>query len=461
MPYLGNTPTTQSFTPGTDYFNGTGSQTVFTLNRPVVSINDIQVVVNNVVQAPNSGYIVSGNTLTFDAAPSAGTNNVYVRYLTTTTQVVAPSTNSVSYASLTPDMQQDIGISFKNRIINGDMRIDQRNNGSSVTVDNSTQFGVDRFFGEDGSDGVFTLQRSTIAPAGFANSLLATVTTADTSLSASQLAIIGQRIEGFNIADLNWGTSNAKTITLSFWVRCSLTGTFGGALWNSAGTRSYPFSYTIGSANTFEYKTITIPGDTTGTWLTDNGRGINVGWSLGVGSDYQATAGSWIGSLDLSATGATSIIGNNGATFYLTGVQFEAGTTATAFDYRSIGTELALCQRYFFTIRASGVPNGENTGITGVGTGGTDLYRTNMALPVTMRAVPTLSVSNNSGVGTDLRAFNGATVHAITALGLQFSNVNFVQADWTMAGTFGVGAYVSVLWRDNATNGWIRVSSEL
>jgi hypothetical protein len=235
---------------------------------------------------------------------------------------------------------------FKNRIINGAMTIDQRNAGASVTLGAGDVYTIDRWNAQEDSDGGMTAQRSTTAPAGFINSLLFTTTTADASLSATQSVWARQIIEGFNVADLAWGTANASTVTLSFWVRSSLTGTFGGSLVNSAGNRSYPFAYTISTANTFEYKTITIPGDTSGTWLTDNGRGIMLFLGLGVGSTYSGTAGAWAGSLFFSATGATSVVGTSGATFYITGVQLEKGSVATPFEFRSIGTELALCQRY-------------------------------------------------------------------------------------------------------------------
>jgi hypothetical protein len=160
-------------------------------------------------------------------------------------------------------------------------------------------------------------------------------------------------VEGFNAADLAWGTASAQTITMSFWVRSSLTGTFGGVVRNSANNRSYPFSYTISSANTWEQKVITIAGDTTGTWVTNNGIGLRIHWGLGVGSTTSGTAGAWSASEFNSATGATSVVGTNGATFYITGVQLEKGSTATSFDFRSIGTELVLCQRYFETIDVS------------------------------------------------------------------------------------------------------------
>jgi len=235
----------------------------------------------------------------------------------------------------------------RNRIINGDMRIDQRNAGAAVTLSAGNAYTVDRWNGQEDTDGGMTAQRSTTAPTGFINSLLLTTTTADASLGATQSAWIRQHVEGLNVDDLAWGTANARTITLSFWVRSSLTGTFGGSATNNTVNRSYPFTFAISSANTFEYKTITIPGDTTGTWLTDTGRGITIFWGLGVGSTYSGTASAWAGAAYYSATGATSVVGTNGATFYLTGVQLEPGTVATPFERRSYGQELALCQRYY------------------------------------------------------------------------------------------------------------------
>jgi hypothetical protein len=237
--------------------------------------------------------------------------------------------------------------SFKNRIINGGMVIDQRNNGASVTVTGgSSYYSCDRWQEWMSQNSKYSIQRSTTAPAGFINSLLATSLSAYSVVSADSFAL-AQNIEGLNIADFAWGTANAATVTLSFWVRSSLTGTFGGAISNSAVNRSYPFTYTISAANTFEYKTITIAGDTSGTWLTDNGIGIRLWFSIGAGSTYLGTAGAWAGADYRGATGQTSVVGTSGATIYITGVQLEKGSTATSFDYRPYGTELQLCQRYF------------------------------------------------------------------------------------------------------------------
>jgi len=237
--------------------------------------------------------------------------------------------------------------SFKNRIINGAMVIDQRNAGASVTP-TANAYTLDRWQATLTQASKFSVQQDASAvtpPTGF-NDYLGITSTSAYSVVSSDVFTIRQSIEGFNTSDLDFGKSTAKTITLSFWVRSSLTGTFGGALKNSAADRSYPFTYTISSANTWEQKSITIAGDTTGTWLVTNGIGLIVSFGLGVGSTFNGTAGAWAAGNFNSATGATSVVGTNGATWYITGVQLEVGSTATSFDYRPYGTELALCQRY-------------------------------------------------------------------------------------------------------------------
>jgi hypothetical protein len=246
------------------------------------------------------------------------------------------------------------GFGFKNRLINGQMVIDQRNAGASVTPTVGGVYLLDRWVFSLSQSSKYSVQQnagSVTPPTGFRNYLGITSTSAYT-VGAGELFLFTQSIEGFNTADLAWGTASASPVTLSFWVRSSLTGTFGGTVSNSGDTRVYPFTYTISAANTWEYKTITVAGDTSGTWLTNNGIGMNVRIGLGVGSSLSGTAGAWTGSTVYSATGATSVVGTNGATFYITGVQLEKGSTATSFDYRPYGTELALCQRYFQVINA-------------------------------------------------------------------------------------------------------------
>jgi hypothetical protein len=287
---------------------------------------------------------------------------------------------------------------MRNRIINGAMVIDQRNAGASVTNDAAQlNYPVDRTAIYGSVSSKFTAQQnagSVTPPVGFTNYLGCTSSSAYT-VGASEFFTVSQYIEGYNVADLNWGTANAKTVTLSFWVRSSLTGNFGGSLQNSAINRSYPFSYTISAANTWEYKTITVAGDTSGTWVgATNGVGLRIWLGLGVGSTYSGTAGAWSGSDFRSATGATSVVGTNGATFFLTGVQLEVGTQATSFEYRMYSTELNNCQRYCRTLTSdSGNDKAVFSGICF--TTGTAIY--SYTFP-TMRVAPTATITNSTSV---------------------------------------------------------------
>ena len=249
--------------------------------------------------------------------------------------------------------QQTAGYTgFRNRIINGDMRIDQRNAGAQITAANLTTatYMVDRWRYGGSQTLKFTAQQNAGAvtpPIGFTNYLGMTVASAY-SVVASDYFFVDQLIEGFNTSDLAWGTANAKTVTLSFQVYSSLTGTFGGAIRNGAVNRSYPFSYTISSANTWTSVTITISGDTSGTWATNNTTSLDISFGLGAGSTYSGTAGAWASANYTSATGTTSVVGTNGATFYITGVQLEVGTVATPFERQIYSNQLAQCQRYCF-----------------------------------------------------------------------------------------------------------------
>jgi hypothetical protein len=311
---------------------------------------------------------------------------------------------------------------FRNRIINGDMRIDQRNAGANVTFNSSaTQFVVDRFGGFEDTDGVMDGQQDSSVPAGFVNSVKLTTTTADASLSATQRVIFRQNIEGQNVSDLGWGSANAKTVTLSFWTRSSLTGTHGGAISNNAQDRSYPFTYTISVADTWEYKTITIDGDTTGTWLTTNGIGIRVIFGMGVGSTYSGTAGAWAATRYESATGAVSVISTLNATWYVTGVQLEVGSVATPFERRPYGTELALCQRYFETSYLPGNAVGSTTGneFSSIAwyAPATGLYQNHRVdYAVSKRANPTVVLYNpTTGTTAQIRNFDASTNLAASA----------------------------------------------
>jgi hypothetical protein len=316
--------------------------------------------------------------------------------------------NTAQINGMTPTADSLQG--FRNRIINGDMRIDQRNAGAAVTVNGSVvTYSVDRFYGFDNSIAVYTLQQSSTAPAGFTNSLLATVTTASGTLTTTQRDIIVQAIEGYNIADLGWGAAGASPVTLSFWVRSSLTGSFGGALQNSASNRSYPFQYTISAADTWEQKTITIAGDTTGTWLTTNGIGVQVVWSLGVGPTLTGTANAWAAADYRNSTGSVNLVETLGATFYITGVQLEAGSVATPFERRPYGTELQLCCRYYQKSYNDSTTPGTATTVGAKWSGAfgaNDLYYQSVAFNQSMRASATVRIFNvNNGNNNQLSEY--------------------------------------------------------
>lgn len=336
--------------------------------------------------------------------------------------------------------------SFKNRIINGAMMLNQRA-GGTVTILNSVTYSVDRWFGYSSTTSKFSLQQSSVAPAGFTNSLLATSLSAY-SITSSDEMNISQRIEGFNVADLGWGTANAQTVTLSFWVRSSLTGTFGGSFYNSGNSRSYPFSYTISAANTWEQKTVTVAGDTTGTWVTADGLGLGVTFCLGAGATRSSTAGSWASGNFASATGATSVVGTNGATFYITGVQLEKGSTATSFDYRPYGAELALCQRYYEKSSDDGLSPTTSSGLVGWTSVGNNSYpRLRFQFKVNKRATPTVTFYDTNGVAGQASTWNNGTITSGSVSNVQFNTTeaSAERQDGTTLSSrsFVYGAYVA------------------
>lgn len=263
--------------------------------------------------------------------------------------------NGITFADGSIQNTGAAGFGFKNRIINGAMVIDQRNVGASVTTASSGTYTLDRWDVQNNSGASrFTVQQnagSVTPPVGFTNYLGVTSTGAY-SVSSGDVISIRQKIEGYNTADFAWGTANAATVTMSFWVRSSLTGTFGGAFKNASASYSYPFTYTINSANTWEQKTITITGATSSSWATTTSASIEIYFNMGTGASYTGTAGAWAAADYRSPTGAVSVVGTSGATWYLTGVQLEKGSTATAFDYRDYGRELIMCQRYYERMEA-------------------------------------------------------------------------------------------------------------
>ena len=355
----------------------------------------------DIISATDGSLTVSGADL-----PNA--TNLNVSGVTTTATLRATSIVGVTTAGITTAYIGSINdgplSGARNRIINGDMRIDQRNAGVSTTPANGT-YTLDRWNGQSGgASSKYSIQQnagSVTPPVGFTSYIGATSLSAYTPASGDWFGI-EQRIEGNNISDFAFGTSSAKTITLSFWVRSSLNGTFGGSLYNDTGNRSYPFTYFISSINTWEYKIITIPGDTSGTWQTGTGIGLQVIFSLGASSSLQGTAGSWASSLFRTATGTTNVVATNGATFYLTGVQLEVGTVATPFERRSFGQELALCQRYYQKSYELNTAIGTNTSngrtfMVGRCTGTYVDYGNTIFFPVRMRSQPTMKFYTQTG----------------------------------------------------------------
>jgi hypothetical protein len=429
-----------------DNFSANGTGQTFTLSETPATANTVIVAIDGVVQTAPKNYSIAGSTIIFDSAPAASAN-VTVRHLgfRTTTTVTALSaasvtateladgavTNAKLAGSITSDKISSVSgasliantiavntvsgnvivantvsnsafargsvenymraqgsssvfAGMRNRIINGAMTIDQRNAGASITpVDGS--FLCDRWkVGLTQSAKFSGHTQSTIVPPNYGNALKIVSNSAYSVTSSDEFSLF-QGIEGYNVDDLGFGAAGAKTVTLSFWVRSSLTGTFGGSLKSAIASRSYTFPYTIVAADTWEQKFITIPGDTTGNWTRNtNANSFQLFFSLGQGSNGLGTANTWQAADLRGVTGQVNLVGTNGATWYLGGVQLEAGSTATPFEFRQYGTELALCQRYGLRVEQQ-----QNTGDT-CSTGTNANVR--FTFPVTMRASPTASL---------------------------------------------------------------------
>jgi hypothetical protein len=333
------------------------------------------------------------------------------------------------------------------------MVLDQRNAGASVTP-TSGQYLLDRWVAVLTQASKFTVQQnagSVTPPVGFSNYLGATSSSAYSVVSGDAF-LIAQFIEGFNTSDLGWGTANAKTVTLSFQVYSSLTGTFGGAIVNSANNRSYPFSYTVSSANTWSSISVTIAGDTSGTWIgATNGVGLRVRFGLGSGATFSGTAGAWATGDFVQPTGTVSVVGTSGATWRITGCQLEVGTQATSFEYRQYQQELALCQRYYAKFSTlSGNFAGYGAGVVEASTGATIVVK----YPQSMRATPTLTQSTTG-------LYDGASVRTVTSLGTVYYGDNALNANINASGG-GLTQGRGCVWvAQSSTAGYIDLSSEL
>jgi len=377
-----------------------------------------------------------------------------------TVSIVHPSgsTNNItndSSGNITVGGTMAMSSSFmRNRIINGAMVIDQRNAGASVTPGDGG-FTLDRWKWSLTQASKLSSQRSSTAPTGFVNSLLATSLSAYSVASGDTFGIY-QPIEGFNVADLGWGTASAQTVTVSFWVRASITGTYSVAVYNGAGNRSNATAYTINSANTWEYKTVTFVGDTSGTWATDSSVGPSFYWSLGTGSGTYggATSGVWNAGLKVAVTGQTSVVGTNGATFYITGVQLEVGSVATPFEREIYSNTLAKCQRYYTKLGSDG---GAFPSIgTGIVNSSSSIQGAVIRLPVTMRTQPTITFAS-------MRVYDGAGAAAISSISgtTAVSSGNAMGFDAACSPALLTAFRPCVIQGDNTTAAFFAASAEL
>ena len=451
LPVIGSSsPGNTAFLSATD-LTATAGQTVFA-SAGSYTPGFVQVYRNGARLGNADFTATNGTTITLANAATAG-DLVTIEYYTLTSLTNAlPLTGGTVTGSTTFNSTVTVNgaavsgfTGMKNRIINGNMVVDQRNAGASVTP-TSGAYTLDRFYFSLSQASKLTSQQNAGAvtpPAGFTKYLGVTSSSAYT-VGASEIFAVAQQIEGYNIADLAWGTASAATVTLSFWVRSSLTGTFGGAINNDGSSRSYPFSYTISVANTWEQKSITIAGDTSGTWGSTNGTGINLRFGLGVGSTVSGTAGAWSGSTFYSATGATSVVGTSGATFYITGVQLERGSNATSFEFIDYGRQLIQCQRYFYK------PTFNEECYIGVcySTSGVNCP---IGFPITMRSAPTVTLATAGqsstnisflGVTAGYPAVTGShTAAAITVNGFRLAGSGYTATGW--AGGVGSWLYVT------------------
>jgi hypothetical protein len=353
----------------------------------------------------------------------------------------------------------------RNLIINGAMQIDQRNGGAEV-VPSSDAYTLDRFRYNASQASKLKVQQNAQAitpPSGFSNYLGVTVNATHTVASTDNF-FLTYFVEGHDSAHLDFGKSTAKTVTLSFYVQSSLTGTFSGSIVNSAENRAYPYTYTINTADTWERKTITIAGDTSGTWIgATNGKGLMLTFSLGMGSNFTGTAGQWNGAQDFGASGdIVKLVENASAQWKMTGLQLEAADEATSFEHRSFGEELALCHRYFHSINAAGHPSPTDGAYARYIMFGQDVNGTRWFhdFPVTMRATPTLINNNISSSTVQYFNYNTQGAPAINTIAISESSKQHAQVAFAFSSGVAVGQIIAWRW-NNSPNSSFQFQAEL
>jgi len=473
MAYIGKTPVLGNFVK-LDSITVVNGQAAYTMQNGGVNftsydnVNQFLVSLNGVLQAPTDSFTVSGSTLTFASNLSTGDVIDFVLVLGNSLDIGTPSDNTVTTAkladsSVTAAKITDATITaaklasgtvqnqsaFKNIIINGDMSIAQR--GTSVSsITTSSYNTLDRFKLTIGSAGTWTQSQSTDVPSGqgFAKSLKMDCTTANASLSSGAYFFLEQQIEGQILQYLKKGTANAESLTLSFWVKSNKTGTYIAELRDTDNDRTISKSYTISSASTWEKKTITYDGDTSGAFTNDNNTSLRLEFHLGAGSSYQS------GTLQTSwgaRTQADEVVGqvnladSTANEWYITGVQLEAGTSASDFEFLPYDVNLQRCFRY--------CQKHTDPHLVGVNSSSNLPSRVGMTLPVILRTTPSTSISGTFGF------WDGGATANYTTVSTFFNNANSIQMDFS-GSTFSVAGKTNIQYLSSGSN-YILIDSEL
>ena len=456
MPFIGNQPAL-SYTSFVKQDFTTSATTSYTLSQPVANENEIALFINFVRQEPTTAYTASGTSLTLTSATSAS-DDMYAIFLGKAVQTVNPPAGSVSLDKIDSTAKSFLTRNYRNIIINGDMSIAQRGT-STVSITASGYYTADRFRTVASSFGAWTQSQDTDVPSGqgFSTSLKLDCTTADASPSASDVFFIQQRIEGQILQYLKKGTANAESLTLSFWVKSNKTGTYILELYDADNSRQISKSYTINSASTWEKKTLTFAGDTTGVFDNDNSASLDVNFWLGAGSTY--TSGtlntSWGARVDANrVVGQVNLADSTSNDFWITGVQLEAGTTASDFEFLPVDVNLQRCQRYYY--RITGSPAG-SAAFNTIGSGTailTTRARVVMHHPVTLRTNPSISYT-----GT-LYFTTGASQQTATSFDTSWGGLTSGMMDWNTTSSFTQGDGL-VGFVNNTAGTFVEVSSEL
>lgn len=377
--------------------------------------------------------------------------------------------SAVSYGLINPTNSSIPGtvavysnqLGFRNRIIGGDFQTNPWQRGTTIAITaGSSGYGPDRFTATSAGANAFSLIKTadapTVAQAGVYTSscLHLDVTTQDASLAASDLCVINQHIEGYNIADLGFGQTGTRYVTLSFWVKSTITGTYGASLANSANNRSYVKEYTVDAADTWERKVLTFPVDTTGTWLYTNGVGLRVRWAVMAGTDFQTTADAWAAGNYLATSAQANGVSSTSNNFKLALIQLEAGAHASTFEAIDAKTVLSLCQRYYEKSFAQGSAPAQNFGTEGISltraiVAGANASSWNIPYKVAKRTDPTLTFYNPSAANAEARDISAGADCSSTALSANSNDSTLIISATGNAGSSQNGA-IAIHWAASA-----------